>query len=94
MVSNRTSRLLLLVGGGVGIALLIIAFRVSALNALFLVAGFSVLVISLLIAQFIYAWSLFKTEEADRKASMTLCPHCKNPVYKDDKVCPYCHKEL
>ncbi|MFW6285295.1 MAG: hypothetical protein ACOC2X_02820 [Bacillota bacterium] len=94
MVSNRASRLLLLVGGGLGIALLMLAFTVDAWNLILLIVGFSVLIFSFLIAQFIHAWRLYKEDEASRKASMTVCPRCKNPVYKDDTECPYCHEDL
>ncbi|MFW5914141.1 MAG: zinc ribbon domain-containing protein [Bacillota bacterium] len=94
MLENKTSRVWLLIGGGSGIAMIVLAFFIPTWNLLLLIAGFSILILSFLVAQFVGAWSLYKEEEASRKASMTYCPNCKNPIYKDDTVCPYCHEEL
>ncbi|MFP4077603.1 MAG: zinc ribbon domain-containing protein [Bacillota bacterium] len=94
MFTNKVSRTWLIVGGGLGITLVSLAFFIPSWNLLLLILGFSFILVSLLMAQFTFAWALYKEEEASRQASMTHCPNCNNPVYKDDRVCPYCHEEL
>lgn len=94
MFAHSPSRTVLLFGGGAGILTVLIALFIPKWTYFLIVAGFSTLIIAMLAAQFVYAWHMFKADEEKRKASMTTCRHCGNPIYKDDAVCPYCHEEV
>ena len=94
MFTYRPSRLIVLFGAVPGLLAVFASFLIPVGTYFIIVGGFSLFMLAMITSQFVFAWHMFKEDEAKRKENMTPCQNCGKPIYKDDTVCPYCHEEV
>lgn len=59
-----------------------------------MMATLGLVAIGLVTYQSMRAYILFKNDAIQMKNQQRPCPFCEAPIYKSDKTCPYCRRDV